>query len=125
MVSPTRLTIAVTGLLGVWLVAAPFVLGAPLVDQWNDVAVGGVIAILAGCNHSHDRIHGTPSRGISGAHVVLGGWLLFAPFVSGVTGALLWNDVGVGVLVSAFAGYNAYASSLGVQTVDRAAAGDP
>lgn len=122
MVPPTRLTIAVTGVLGVWLVASPFVLGAPQLNLWNDVVAGGAITALAVYNHSYDRVHGTPSRWTSLAHVVLGGWLLVAPFVSGVTGAPLWNDVGVGVLLSAFAGYNVYVASLDGQTVDRVTA---
>jgi hypothetical protein len=97
--------------------AAPFVLGAPLISAWNNVIVGGAISLLAGHNYSVEREQGRPSKWMAGVLALLGGWLLFAPFVLGVSGQPRWNDVFVGVLVTAFAGYNAYAAQLADQMV--------
>lgn len=91
--------------------ASPFVLGGPPVDRLNDVAAGGLVTTLAGYNYSHERIDGAPDRRVAGAIGLIGGWLLFAPFVNSVTGVLLWNDVIVGVLLTSFAGYNVYVAS--------------
>lgn len=117
MNSPTRwITFAIGGL-GIWLMAAPFVLGAPSIDTWNDVIVGGALSLLAGHNHSYERRQGKPSQWIASVLVGLGVWQFFAPFLVGVTGLLRWNDVVVGVLVSAFAGYNVYAAQFLNRTI--------
>lgn len=117
MDTPTKSITLLTGALGIWLIAFPVVAGAPSPDRWNDVVVGGLIATFAGYNYSRERVQGGPSKRISGILVLLGGWLLFAPFVTGVTGGLLWNDVVVGVLVTAFAGYSVYVAPSGEQAV--------
>lgn len=104
------------GVLGAWLMASPFVLGAPPVDAWNDVIVGGALALLAGHNYASDRERGKPSQWIAGVLVLFSVWLLLAPFVFGVSGALRWNDVVVGVLVTAFGSYSAFAAQF-IETV--------
>lgn len=110
MASPTRWITLATGGLGLWLMTAPFVFGAPTIDTWNDVVVGGALSLLSGHNHAHERELGKPSQWIMGILAVLGAWLFFFPFLVDVSGPHRWNDVVVGVLVSAFAGYNAYAA---------------
>lgn len=117
MDTPTKLITLLTGALGIWLMAVPFVVGSPSLDRLNDVVVGGLIATASGYNYSRERVRGAPSKGVSGLLVFLGGWLLVAPFLTGVTGTLRWNDVAVGVLVTAFAGYTAYAAPSEAQTV--------
>ncbi|SFG95499.1 SPW repeat-containing protein [Halopelagius inordinatus] len=116
MVSPTRWVAVALGGLGIWLMAAPFVLGAPMVDTWNDVIVGGALSLLAGHNYASEREQGKPSQWIAGILILLGVWLFFVPFLVGVSGLLLWNDVVVAVLVTALAGYSAYAAQLIEQT---------
>ncbi|NHN42985.1 hypothetical protein G9C85_15300 [Halorubellus sp. JP-L1] len=111
MDTPTESITLLTGALGIWIMAFPFLVGSPSLDRWNDVVVGGTVTTLAGYNYSRERARGGPSKVISGMLVLLGGWLLFAPFLTGVTGGRLWNDVAVGVLVAAFGGYNAYVAS--------------
>ncbi|NIC01053.1 SPW repeat protein [Halobacterium sp. R2-5] len=117
MDTPTKSITVLTGTLGVWLTTFPFIVKPPSLDTWNDVVVGGTIATLAGYNYSRERIQGGPGKGISGILVLFGGWLLLAPFITGVAGGLLWNDVVVGVFVTAFAGYNVYVAPSGEQTV--------
>lgn len=90
---------------GVWLVLAPFVLdyqntGAGFNGQWNDIVVGVAIAVLALVRTF------APHRVVwfSGINVVLGGWLIFAPFLleyrAGRDAAqAVTNDVVVGIIV--------------------------
>jgi predicted signal transduction protein with EAL and GGDEF domain len=86
-------------LAGAWLIIAPWALGYSQVSAavWNDVIVGATIVILAGIRTA------TPDRytGVSWTNVVLGVWLLVAPFilVYSAGGAPVWNDIIVGILV--------------------------
>lgn len=110
MVYPTKWTVAATALLGLWLLIAPFVLGAPVVDQWNDIIVGSGIVIAAGYNYSRKRELKMLDRRATAVNGMLGVWLLVAPFVFGVSNLLLWNDVIVGIGVTSLALYNVYAA---------------
>lgn len=117
MRSPTRWITTANTILGLWLIVAPFVFGMPLVDRWNDVTVGTIIVIFTGYNHYCEWNQGTISRRVAGANGVLGGWLIVAPFVYGISGFPLWNNVSVGILVTAFAGYNVYAAPRTQRTI--------
>ena len=96
----------VNGLLGLWLIAAPFIWSAPVGDLWSDVIVGLLIAGLAGYNYYRELNDRSASQASAALNTLLGIWLLIAPFVLSVNGVLLWNDVLVGALVLLFAGYN-------------------
>lgn len=95
-------------MLGLWLIVAPFLLGAPTADLWNDVIVGGLIAVLAGYNWYRTTQGEEVSTSGAALNSLLGLWLIAAPFVFGVSGALLWNDVIVGIIVASLAGYDIY-----------------
>lgn len=45
------------------------------------------------------------------ANVVLGFWLILAPFIFGLTGLARWNAIGVGVVIVLLAGYNTVQST--------------
>ncbi|KYH23947.1 hypothetical protein HAPAU_40260 [Halalkalicoccus paucihalophilus] len=109
MRSPLQWITAFNGVLGLWLIVASL-LDALAIDHWNDPLVGGIIVILAGYNYYSERTQGTINRRVAAINGVLGGWLIIAPFVYGISGRALWNSVSVGVLVVAFAGYNVYAA---------------
>ncbi|WP_457590063.1 SPW repeat domain-containing protein [Halalkalicoccus salilacus] len=110
MRSPTRWITAVNGVLGLWLIAAPFLVESLAIAHWNDLLVGGVIVIVAGYNFYSERTQGTINQRVAAINGVLGGWLIVAPFVYGLSGIALWNNVCVGVVVTSFAGYNVYAA---------------
>lgn len=112
MTTPTKWITILTAVIGIWLFVFPVWGGTPTLDRWNDFVAGGMIAILSGYNYARDHIGNGPSKGVSTGLALVGVWLLFAPFVIGVTGPLLWNDIAVGVLVTAFAIYNFYMASL-------------
>lgn len=92
---------------GIWLIIAPFVLGyanvaAPL---WNELIVGALVLVLAAV-----RV-GNPARytGLSWANLVLGLWLIAAPFVLQYwgLGRAMWNEIIMGIIVAALAASSA------------------
>jgi hypothetical protein len=90
--------------LGIWLILAPFILGYHLsVAVWNDIILGIVIGAIALL-----RTYGVNPLGMSWVNVVLGIWLIIAPFVLnfGNEPAARWNDIIVGLLVVIFAWSN-------------------
>lgn len=107
----TKPLAGINGLLGLWLIVTPFVLEAPTSDFWNDVIVGTAIVFLAGSNYYRETEQQPMSTGVAGFNLSLGVWLIIAPFVFGIRGVLLWNDVIVGIIVASLAGYNAYVAS--------------
>ena len=110
MRSPVQWITAINGVLGLWLIAAPFLVRSLAIEHWNDPLVSGAIVIFAGYNFYSERTQGTISQHIAAITGVLGGWLIVAPFVYGLSGIALWNNVCVGVVVTSFAGYNVYAA---------------
>lgn len=96
-------------LLGIWLIIAPFALAYfhTASAVWNDIIVGAVIVVAAGVRVS------APSNnvGLSWLNVVLGAWLVIAPFALGnrAITANVWNDVVVGLVVVCLAAWSAVA----------------
>ncbi len=85
--------------LELWLLVAPFLLlyAGVTAALWNDVIVGLAVATFAAI-----RVGGAfRQAGMSWTNVVLGAWLVVAPFVLGYAGvsSALWNDVLIGLLV--------------------------
>ena len=110
MRSPTQWITVVNGVLGLWLIAAPFLVESLAIEHWNDPLVGGAIVIVAGYNFYSERTQGSISQRAAAINGLLGGWLVVAPFVYGLSGIALWNNVCVGVIVTSFAAYNVYAA---------------
>lgn len=108
MDTTTKSLAGINTILGFWLIIAPFVFEAPTSDLWNDIIVGAAIVFLAGYNYYRETDQQPMSTGSAGLNLLLGFWLIVAPFITGVSGRLLWNDVIVGILVASFAGYNTY-----------------
>jgi hypothetical protein len=91
-------------LVGLWLVLAPWFLGYPRAYEamWNDTAVGVAVLLLALIR----AIAPTRFVGISRANMLLGLWLILAPFVLDYgRGGLVfenvatWNDIVMGIVV--------------------------
>lgn len=98
-------------LLGIWLVIAPFALGYSAIGSalWNDIIFGAVIVLLAGMRAAGE---GYRQAWPSWANVIIGLWLIAAPFVLGyslITQAL-WNDVIIGIAVAILAVISALAT---------------
>jgi hypothetical protein len=100
----------VVAVLGLWEVAAPFVLGysASTAPLWNAIVVGlvfvgiGAWAALTG--------EGALARALDWTNVIAGIWLVIAPFLFGYSGVgnAVWNDVVVGLLAMVLAGWAVY-----------------
>lgn len=86
-------------LAGIWLIIAPFVLGYSAVPEstWNDVIVGAAVIIVAAIKISKPL----SAAGVSWINVLLGVWLIIAPFVlTYETTEALWNDIILGCIVA-------------------------
>ncbi|NEU55895.1 SPW repeat protein [Halorussus sp. MSC15.2] len=111
-------------LLGLWLIAAPFVWDAIVAGEiwadgaldgvlaanpWNGMIVGAAIAVLAAYNYYEAANEEAISVGVASLVALLGLWMIVAAFFFETVSVLsFWNDVIVGALVAALAGYNIY-----------------
>jgi membrane-bound ClpP family serine protease len=91
-------------LAGLWLLAAPFVLGysATVTARNNDLLLGTIIVVLAVIGLSM-----TEESWSRVLNIIAGLWLIVAPFILGyasVTTAT-WNSIVVGLVVLAFAAW--------------------
>ena len=96
-------------ILGLWLIAAPFVLNyASAAARGNDVIVGIIVASLAAL-----RVFGAyRAAWLSWLNALIGVWLVAAPFVLVYTGAshAMGNDIIVGLGVIIFGVWSAIAT---------------
>lgn len=111
MTTTTKWLAGINGLLGLWLIAAPFVFGAASASLWNAVIVGAAIAVIGWYDWNRTRNDEEVSSGAAGLNALLGLWMIAAPFVFAAGTAMLWNNVIVGAAVAIFAGYNAYVAT--------------
>lgn len=95
---------------GIWLILAPFILGYTAVTGalWNDILIGLAVTGLAWTRVAKP----TEREGASWTNVVLGVWLLVAPFALGyaATAAAMWNDIVIGLVVVVLGAWSAVAS---------------
>jgi len=99
-------------LVGAWEVLAPFVLGYTIASGalWDAIILGIGLIIFAGWAALSNEI--STIRGMNWINVILGAWLIIAPFIIGYTsfGAALWNDIIVGIVAVVLAGWAAIAA---------------
>lgn len=98
-----------TMILGFWLIIAPFA-GIGMkgdIAAWNSYICGAIVAILAVAAVAR------PKLWEEWVNLVIGVWLVLAPFVLGFTdqSAPMWNQIIVGLLISADAVWVAVQSS--------------
>jgi hypothetical protein len=96
-------------LVGAWEVIAPFVLGYTMATGalWDAIILGIGLIIFAGWAALSNEI--STIRGLNWINVILGVWLILAPFIIGYTSfaAALWNDIIVGIVAVVLAGWAA------------------
>jgi hypothetical protein len=92
----------IVALLGIWEGLAPFILGYSydVVAVWNAILVGFGFLVF-GAWSALSANPGT-SRGLNWINMILGIWLILAPFVLGYAGILvgMWNAIIIGAIVA-------------------------
>lgn len=83
---------------GAWLIIAPFILGyAESVARTNDIWTGAAVGILSFIKLFMPE----KTMWIGWITIVLGLWLILAPFVLSYTGIVpIWNDIILGIIVT-------------------------
>lgn len=103
---------ALVALIGLYVVASPFIFEATDQAIWNDTLVGTGIFLLAGYNFvrlSRDRL---ASVGVASLAVLLGLWLVAAPAVIDMGSDTLATGTMIsGAATAVLSAYNAYANN--------------
>lgn len=103
---------ALAALVGLWIIASPFVYEATDTAYWNNTLVGTGIFVLAGYNFvrlSRDRL---ASTGVASLAALLGVWIAVSPYLLEMgTTELATSTIVSGVIVAALCAYNAYANT--------------
>ncbi|HZP59093.1 MAG TPA: SPW repeat protein [Opitutaceae bacterium] len=87
--------------LGVWLFISPWIITYVAAEsRWNDLIVGAAVVLFSWIRLVNRGRAGVPSW----INLLLGLWLIFAPFVMHyVSNGQRWNSVVVGVIVAVLA----------------------
>ena len=89
--------------LSTWVIVSPFVLAFHSSKTiLNNVVVGSVVGILAFIGW------GMHQTGWSWLNLILGMWLVISPFMLFLSGAAMWNNVILGIIIAAFSLTNTY-----------------
>lgn len=103
---------ALVALIGLYVVASPFIFESTEAATWNDTLVGTGIFLFAGYNFyrlSKDRL---ASVGVASLAVLLGLWLVAAPAVIDMGSDTLATGTAIsGAATAVLSAYNAYANN--------------
>lgn len=91
----------ITGVVGVWEILAPFIIGySNMGSATTDAIIFGILLAGLGLWIGLGKTAGT-IRTLSWINALIGVWVLLAPFILGYsgTGGATWNDVIVGIVV--------------------------
>ena len=96
-------------LLGLWIVASPFVWEATEAVLWNNVLVGAAVFLIGAFNYylvANDRPTNLASMALA---AILGLWVLITPAAFAIgSEPLVWSNVVAGLVVALLGGYVAY-----------------
>ncbi|ELY86566.1 hypothetical protein C483_19190 [Natrialba hulunbeirensis JCM 10989] len=103
---------ALAALVGLWIVASPFLIESTEAAIWNNTLVGTAIFLLAGYNFyrlTKDRL---ANVSVASLAVLLGLWALISPFVIEMGSTdLATSTMIAGLVVAGLSAYSAYANS--------------
>lgn len=96
-VTQARSLSGINFLIGLWLVAAPFVLSYDKsVAYWSEIITGALIALFSAARLLTPRLHSA-----SWLNSLAGVWLIISPFILGFSVAVAyWNALVLGVIVT-------------------------
>lgn len=102
---------ALVAVIGLWIIASPFVYEATDAASWNNTLVGTAIFLLAGYNFyrlSKDRL---ANVGAAALAALLGLWIAVSPYVMEMgSGALASSTTVSGLLVALISAYSVYSN---------------
>lgn len=100
---------ALVALVGLWIVASPFVYESTEAATWNNALVGTAIFLLAAYNFYLLSNGDLANVGVAALAVLLGLWIAVSPFgmVMG-SDALATSSIIAGLVVALLSAYNAY-----------------
>jgi hypothetical protein len=98
-----------SALLGLWLIVAPFVVGAPGQQVATSGMIGGMLILIA----AGIRFIYKHTAAVGWGMVLLGAWTIMSPWVLGETSGDVrtWNYILVGVIVVALEAYSLTSST--------------
>lgn len=96
-------------LLGLWILASPFIWAATEAALWNNAIVGAVVFLIGAFNYYRLTNGQTINLASMALAALLGLWVLVTPFAFDVgVETLLWSNVVAGIIVALLGGYVAY-----------------
>ncbi|AGB15537.1 SPW repeat protein [Halovivax ruber XH-70] len=103
---------ALAAIVGLWLVASPFLYEATDAAYWNNTLVGTGIFALAGYNFYRLSKDHLASVGVASLAILLGLWAVVSPYLIDMGSSVLSTSTIVsGLAVAALSAYSAYANS--------------
>lgn len=108
MTTATKRLAGTNAVLGLWLLAVPFLFNAPAGALYSALTVGSLVAIVGGYNYYVTTKDKEVSAAGAGFNALLGLYVIAAPFLFDVPMWVMWNGVTVGSLIALMGGYNAY-----------------
>jgi len=111
---------AIIALIGVWMIVEPFLFVVGGGQFWNDVLVGVLLVAVGGYNYYRRTNKEVGSVAAASIAVLLGLWLVIAPFVIGagteaggsetVSDFAFWNDIVVGLITIAIGAFSVFSA---------------
>ncbi len=96
-----------SALLGVWVFVSVAYFQLSTAEFWNNVAIGGVIVVLAGYSASRNAARlGRISLSVLAS--LLGLWLIASPSVFELAGIAAWSSMLSGAAIAVLSGATAY-----------------
>lgn len=106
-----KLVSALVAIVGLWIIASPFVYAATDTAVWNNTLVGTGIFLLAGYNFVRLSRDHVANVGVAALALLLGLWIAVSPFVMEMGSGALENSTMVsGLAVVLLSAYNIYAN---------------
>lgn len=99
-------------LVGLWILASPFMFESTETAVWSNVIAGAGIFLIAGYNFYRMSRDDLANVGAAALVAVIGVYAIISPYVIEMgSDELLWSTAAAGLVVAILSGYNAYASS--------------
>ncbi len=89
--------------IGIWLVISPFVFSYTTYGLWNSVICGGLAIVFAGVR---EWTADNKNNWANWTNMLLGVWLIAAPFMFVDVDAALWSSLISGAVIAALAGWS-------------------